>query len=449
MTQDLSIIILAAGRGTRMKSNLPKVMHKVANREMLNMVIDEAKSLNPKNVTIVISDEMTGVEDLVTKSHPEIAISFAIQKERLGTGHAVSCALENITDIGQKVLVLYGDTPLIEKETLRKMQNKLDDFALAILGFENFAQNAYGRLVINGDRLEKIVEFKDANEEEKTISLCNSGVIAISGDKITELLAQIDNKNAAGEFYLTDIVKIANENGLNSSFIITNEEEVLGVNSRLELARVEKIKQRKIAQKMMENGVTLLDPESIYFSFDSEISNDVIIHPNVFFGPKVKIASNVEIKSFSHIEGAQIAQNAVIGPFARLRPGSKLDENVKIGNFVEVKNSQIGQKSKINHLSYIGDCDLGKNSNIGAGTITCNYDGYNKFKTNIGDDVFIGSNSSLIAPLNIENGALVAAGSVITKNISQDDLAVARAKQINLEKGGEKFRNNKSNNKND
>jgi bifunctional UDP-N-acetylglucosamine pyrophosphorylase/glucosamine-1-phosphate N-acetyltransferase len=317
------------------------------------------------------------------------------------------------------------------------------------LGFDDEKENAYGRLSINDyGHLEKIVEFKDANEIEKKIALCNSGVIAVDGDALPHLLSQIKNDNSVQEFYLTDIVAIANKQGLKCTFIKTNIEEVLGVNSRIELATIEKIKQKQIRQKMMENGVTLISPKTVHFNFDTEIAQDVIIHPHVVFGSAVNIAHNVEIKSFCHIEGAKIQKNAVIGPFARIRPQTEIHENVHIGNFVEIKKSQISKNSKINHLSYIGDSEVGENTNIGAGTITCNYDGFNKFKTKIGDDVFIGSNSALVAPVEIKNGAIIGAGSVITKNVEINDLAVSRASQSNISNGAEKFRKSKSSKKN-
>jgi bifunctional UDP-N-acetylglucosamine pyrophosphorylase/glucosamine-1-phosphate N-acetyltransferase len=436
----LSIIILAAGRGTRMKSELPKTLHKVTGREMLNMVIDEAKTLNPQNISIVVSEDMKQYEAKICAAHPTTSISFILQKERKGTAHAVEVAANNIADLGDKTLVLYGDTPLIERQTLAKMSAKLDDFALCVLAFDDEEANAYGRLVIDGNgHVEKIVEFKDASDEERKISLCNSGVIAVDGKKIREMLSRVENNNAAKEFYLTDLVGIAGEMGLKRTFLKTAMSEVLGVNSKIELARVEKIKQRQIRLKMMSSGVTLIDPKSVHFAFDTQISNDSIIHPNVVFGPGVEVASNVEIKSFSHIEGAKISSGSIVGPFARLRPGSELAENVKIGNFVEVKKSQIKTGAKINHLSYIGDSEIGENSNIGAGTITCNYDGYNKAKTTIGKNVFIGSNSALVAPVKIGDGSLIAAGSVITKDIEENDLAVARGKQTNITNGGKKF----------
>ncbi|NBV06214.1 MAG: bifunctional UDP-N-acetylglucosamine diphosphorylase/glucosamine-1-phosphate N-acetyltransferase GlmU [Proteobacteria bacterium] len=450
MTSNLSILILAAGKGTRMKSDLPKVMHKIANREMLNSVIDEAKILQPKNITIVVSEEMQNFQEKIIKEHAEAKISFALQKERKGTAHAVSTGLKNLHDLGEKLLILYGDTPLTSHATLKKMIDKLDDFSLCILGFEDEEPNTYGRLVVDEKgHLEKIVEFKDATEEEKKIALCNSGVIAVAGKQIKNLLNAVKNDNAAKEFYLTDIVAIAGEMGLKRTFLKTEIEEVLGVNSRVELAKLEKIKQDQIRKKMMDSGVTLLDPSSVYFSFDTEIENDVIIHPQVFFGAKVKIKKNVEIKSFCHIEGSEIGSGSFIGPFARIRPETKIAENVRIGNFVEVKKSQLKKGVKINHLSYIGDAEIGENSNIGAGTITCNYDGYKKSQTKIGKNVFVGSNSALIAPVEISDRALIAAGSVITKNVEADNLAVARAKQINIAEGGKKFHQNKLKKRND
>ena len=427
-----------------MKSDLPKVLHKVANREMLNLVIDEAKTLNPKNITIVVSEEMKNFEAKIIAAHPQTKISFTLQKERKGTAHAVQTGLENL-EIGEKLLILYGDTPLTSRVTLQKMVEKLSDFSLCILGFEEDAENAYGRLVVDSEgHLEKIVEFKDATEEEKRISLCNSGVVAVEGKQIKKLLAQVKNENAPQEFYLTDIVGIAGEMGLKRTFLKTSIEEVFGVNSRFELAKVEKIKQNQIRRKMLDGGVTMPDPESVYFSFDTKIANDVVIHPQVFFGPKVVIEKNVEIKSFCHIEGAEILSGAVVGPFARLRPEAKIGENVRVGNFVEVKKSHLKRGAKVNHLSYIGDCEIGEDSNIGAGTITCNYDGYNKFKTKIGKNVFVGSNSALVAPIEIADGAVIGAGSVITKNVAADELAVARGKQVVIADGGKKFHQDKS-----
>lgn len=409
------------------------------------MVIDEAKKLDPQNITIVVSEEMKNSQGKILKTHPEVKISFALQKERKGTAHAVQIGLEKIQKLGEKFLILYGDTPLISEATLKKMVEKLADFSLCILAFEDKEENAYGRLVVdtNGN-LEKIIEFKDASKNEKKITLCNSGVIAVDGKKIKNLLAKIKNENAAGEFYLTDIVGIASEMKLKKTFIKTEITEVLGVNSRVELAKIEEIKQQELRKKMMDGGATLLDPSTIHFSFDTKISHDVIIHPHVVFGEKVIIEKNIEVKSFCHIEGAEIGSGSVVGPFARIRPQTKISENVRIGNFVEIKKSQIKSGAKINHLSYVGDSEIGHESNIGAGTITCNYDGHNKFKTKIGKNVFIGSNSALVAPVEIGDGAVIGAGSVITKNVAKDDLAVARAKQIEIKNGGKKFHQNRS-----
>jgi bifunctional UDP-N-acetylglucosamine pyrophosphorylase/glucosamine-1-phosphate N-acetyltransferase len=445
MTQNLSIIILAAGKGTRMKSDLPKVMHKVAGREMLNMVIDEASKLEPHDVTVVVSEEMNSFQEKISKEHK---VNFTIQKERKGTGHAVKVALDEIGNIGKKVLILYGDTPLITAHTLKKMLEKLNDFSLCILGFVAEEETAYGRLVVDvNGHLEKIVEYKDATKAEKEIRLCNSGVMALDGKVLLKLIHEIKNNNAAGEFYLTDLVGLLNSEKLKCGFIHTNEEEVLGVNSRAELSQVENIKQNQLRKKMMDGGVTLLDPYSTYFSFDTKISHDVVIHQNVVFGSKVVIEKDVEIKSFCHIEGAEIASGAVVGPFARIRPETKISENVRIGNFVEIKKSKLKKGAKVNHLSYIGDAEIGQNSNIGAGTITCNYDGYNKFQTIVGDNVFVGSNAALVAPVELGEGSVVAAGSVITKNVVKDELAVARSKQIAILDGGKKFHSSKSNKK--
>jgi bifunctional UDP-N-acetylglucosamine pyrophosphorylase/glucosamine-1-phosphate N-acetyltransferase len=417
---------------------------------MLNLVIDEAKILQPKNITIVVSEEMKNFQEKILQSHRDAQISFVLQKQRNGTAHAVLTALEDLPNLGEKLLILCGDAPLISHLSLQKMLEKLNEFSLCILGFEDETPNAYGRLVIDGSgHLEKIVEFKEATNEEQKIALCNSGVVAVESAKIKNLLLEVKNENAANEFYLTDIVAIAREMGLKRGFLKTQIDEVLGVNSRAELAKVETIKQNQIRKKMMDLGVTLIDPNSVYFSFDTEIGSDSIIHPQVFFGTKVQISKNVEVKSFSHIEGAQIASGAVLGPFARIRPETKIDENARVGNFVEIKKSHLKSGVKVNHLSYIGDAEIGEESNIGAGTITCNFDGHNKFNTKIGKNVFIGSNSALVAPVEVSDGAVVGAGSVITKNVNIDELAVARAKQIAVAQGGKKFHEKKLKNKNE
>lgn len=442
--KNLSVIILAAGKGSRMKSDLPKVMHKVAGREMLNMVIDEAKKLEPQNISIVVSQDFAPFEEKITSQHQKI--SFALQKVRKGTADAVKTGLKNFKKPAHNFLILYGDTPLINEKTLHLMLEKISkDNALCVLGFDTTTDNAYGRLVVdvNGN-LKKIIEYKDASPKERKISLCNSGVVAVQGAWLDKLLQQVKNNNASGEFYLTDIVGIACEMGLKCGFIRTNEHEVLGVNSRAELAKIESIKQGDLRKKHMDAGVTLLDATSVYFSYDTKISHDVIIHPHVVFGKNVVVAKDVELRSFSHIEGAEIGSGSIIGPFARIRPETKIGENVRVGNFVEIKKSVLKKGAKVNHLSYIGDSEIGHETNIGAGVITCNYDGFSKFKTKIGDEVFVGSNSALVAPVNIGNHAVIGAGSVVTQDVKAEDLAVSRARQVNIAKGGKKYRQRKA-----
>jgi bifunctional UDP-N-acetylglucosamine pyrophosphorylase/glucosamine-1-phosphate N-acetyltransferase len=441
----LSIIILAAGKGTRMKSSKPKVLHKIANREMLNLVIDTAKEIKPDNISVVISSEMEKFGAEISKQHPKTNLTFAIQKQQLGTANAVEAGLKDLSKslkkVGDVVLVLYGDTPLIKAQTLKTMVADVtkQQNAVCVLGFHCYEDNKYGHLVIDKNQLIRIVEFKDATAEEKAITLCNSGVIAVNGSQLKNLLAKINNKNASGEFYLTDIVGVARKQGLSCGFIHTDENEVMGVNSRVELAKAEKIKQKEIRKHLMESGVTMPNPKSVYFSFDTKISNDVIIHPNVVFGTGVEIASDVEIKSFCYIEGAKIASGAVVGPFARLRPETILEANTKIGNFVEVKKSTIKKGAKVNHLSFVGNAEIGEEANIGAGTITCNYDGYKKSKTKIGKNVFVGSNTALVAPVEIGDNAVIGAGSVIVNNVKKDDLAIARSKQENIKNGGKNY----------
>ncbi len=448
-SNDLSIIILAAGKGTRMKSSLPKVMQKVAGTEMVNLVIKAAGKLNPKNITLVISRDLVSSKEDIKKNHPNLAINFAIQNERLGTANGVTIGLESITNLAKNSLILYADAPLITATTLEKMLDQILAQDLCILAFDCFEDNNYGHLITDkNNQLKAIIEYKDASMEQRKISLCNSGIIAIKSNHLKNLLPQISNNNAAKEYYLTDIIALAKKNNLKCGYLKTNQEEVLGVNSMAELAKIEAIKQDQLRQKFMDLGVRLIDPKSVYFCDDSEVANDVTIHPQVVFGVNVKIASGVEIKSFCHIEGVEIAKNAVIGPFARIRPGSKIGENARIGNFVEVKKSSIGKGSKINHLSYIGDTELGKNSNIGASTITCNYDGYNKFVTKIGDEVFIGSHATLIAPVKISNNSVIGAGSVITKDVNKDSLALSRTKQTNIEDGAKSYHLRKSKLKN-
>lgn len=432
----LSIIVLGAGRGTRMKSSLPKVLHKIAGREMINLVLDTAAQLNPTNIAVVISEEIQPFVADLKISHP---VRFVVQKERLGTAHAVETGLKALKKIGNVVLVLYADTPLLKVSTLQEMIKVLAKNTVAVLGFECQDDNKYGRLVVEKSSLKKIVEYKDASPEERNITLCNSGVIAVKGAEIKNLLSKIDNNNASGEYYLTDIVGIARKKGWECGFLKVSESEVMGVNSRVELAKAEKIKQKEIRTRLMEEGVTMLNPKSVYFSFDTKIAADVTIEPNVFFGLNVEIESAVEIRSFCHVEGAKIKSGAVIGPFARIRPHTTIGCGAKIGNFVEIKKSTIKQNAKISHLSYVGDAEIGEDANIGAGTITCNYDGYKKYPTKIGKNVFIGSNTALVAPIVVGDNAVIGAGSVITKDVKSNDLAISRPKQETIKDGGKNY----------
>lgn len=442
---DLSVIILAAGKGTRMKSTLPKVMHKVAGLEMLNLVIKSVLPLKPQDITIVISQELVKFKSDICKKHPSLAINFALQDQRLGTANAVETALKSINNTAKNTLILCADVALITSDTLKRMYDQILNHDLVILAFNCKEENSYGRLVVDqSNKLAAIVEYKDANSKQREITLCNSGIMIVNSTQLKKLLPKISNNNVAMEYYLTDIIGLAANDGLKCSYIQTDEEEVLGVNSMIELARVEGLKQDQLRKKFMDLGVRLIDPNSVYFCDDTEIANDVIIHPNVIFGKNVKISNGVEIKSFCHIEGAKIAKNAIIGPFARIRPDSIIGEEVKIGNFVEVKKSIIGDFSKANHLSYIGDSKVGKNSNIGASTITANYDGYNKSVTEIGDNVYIGSHTTLIAPVKIDDSSVIGAGSVITKDVCKDDLAIARTKQTNIKNGAKNYHLRKS-----
>lgn len=425
---NLSAIILAAGEGSRMKSNLPKVMHKVAGKPLIWHVLHQLAKTIIEEQVVVIGENVKILTDYL---HVEFgATRQAVQKEKLGTAHAVLSGLNKIHNKNNNVIILYGDTPFVRAETMERMNSLIDpQVALVTLGFIAKDPAKYGRFVLNkNDELEKIVEYLDASEKEREINLCNSGVLVINSSYL-HLLREINNKNAKNEYYLTDLIQIAKQHNLKVKYLTVDETEVLGINNRSELAYAEEICQTLLRKNLLEAGVTLIDPKSVILSADTIIQQDCIIHPHVVFGPGVSVGSNVEIKSFSHIEGTEIKCGAVIGPFARIRPRSILGEDVRVGNFVEIKNSNIAQGTKINHLSYVGDSELGKNVNIGAGTITCNYDGYNKFKTNIEDEVFVGSNTSLIAPLQIGKGSIIAAGSVITKDVKQNTLAITRGEE--------------------
>jgi bifunctional UDP-N-acetylglucosamine pyrophosphorylase/glucosamine-1-phosphate N-acetyltransferase len=435
--QSIAAILLAAGQGTRMKSAKPKVMHALAGRPMILHLLDMVRSLDAAQSVVVTGP---GMEEITAAVAPA---STVLQQERNGTAHAVAQAKPLLKDFDGTVLVLYGDTPLITKATIEAMLERraqVPNTAVVVLGFRPKHGGEYGRLVFGANGLQAIVEYKDATPEQRAIPLCNSGVMAIDGKHLFPLLDKIGNANAKGEYYLTDIVKLAVSQGLTASYVEADEEELLGVNSRAELAEAEALVQKRLRAKAMAGGVTLVDPASVTLNWDTELGQDVTIGPNVVFGQGVTVAANVEIRAFCHLEGVSIASGAQIGPFARLRPGAEIGENVHIGNFVEVKKAVIEAGAKINHLTYIGDARVGAGAQIGAGTITCNYDGFGKYVTDIGAGAFIGSNSSLVAPVKIGDGAVIGAGSVITKDVAGDSLAVARGTQMELPGWAEKFR---------
>lgn len=436
-------VILAAGHGTRMKSALPKVMHEIGGRAMIAHVIDASAALTPDRVAVVIGNHAPEIGNFAQSIDP--TISVAVQSPPQGTGHAVMQAMPALDGFSGAVLVLYADTPLVTPPTLRALANEIaNGAAVAVLGFTPPVPGAYGRLKRDANgALISIVEAKDATENELEITLCNSGVMAIDSAFLNKRLKDIDANNAKGEYYLTDLVELARKDDLRCAVIEAEIEEVIGVNSRVELAEAETIFQNWKRKTVMENGATLADPQSVYFSFDTVVGKDVTIGQNVVFGRGVTIGDNAEIKPFSHVEGAQIGENAAVGPFARLRPGANLGRESKVGNFVEIKKATLGEGAKVSHLSYIGDADVGAEANIGAGTITCNYDGYGKHKTIIGKGAFIGSNSSLVAPVNIGDGAYVGSGSVITKNVAPDDLAVSRSRQSAITGWAARFRKSK------
>ncbi|HEY8351912.1 MAG TPA: bifunctional UDP-N-acetylglucosamine diphosphorylase/glucosamine-1-phosphate N-acetyltransferase GlmU [Sphingomonadales bacterium] len=439
----IAAVILAAGKGTRMKSRLHKVLHAVGGRAMLDHVLASLADLDPERQVVIVGSEREQVERALAGR-----AMIAVQEPQEGTGHAVAQAEAALKGFAGDILILYGDVPLIPADTLRRLvearrapgrDGKIP--AIAVLGFRPADAAAYGRLKMGADGwLDSIVEFKDASAEERAITLCNSGVMAVDGALLFDLLRAVTNDNAKGEYYLTDIVAIARARGHVTAVIETHEDEVIGVNSRAELAAAEAIFQRRMRDKAMAEGATLIAPETVYFSHDTKLGRDVIVEPHVVFGPGVEIGDDVVIHAFSHIEGAKIASGAEIGPFARLRPGADLRAKAKVGNFVEVKKSILHEGAKVNHLTYIGDADVGAKANVGAGTITCNYDGFNKSRTVIGDGAFIGSNSSLVAPVRIGDGAIVGAGSVITRDVAPDALAVVRADQREIAGWAAKFR---------
>ena len=424
-----AVIILAAGLGTRMESELPKVLHKVASSPLLIHSIQTALDINAQKIIIVAGHGAGLVKDVALDYNHKAEV--VIQSEQLGTAHAVDQAREALKDFDGDVFVLYGDTPFIDAEILTKMSEaRTDGASIVVLGFETEIPSSYGRLILesNGD-LDAIIEAKDTNEDQKKINFCNSGVICAPRKLLFELISEIDNTNANSEYYLTDIVKLARQRNLDCAAVHCPKENAMGINSRVELAEAESYFQKTTRTKMMLNGTTLVDPETVWFAFDTVVGRDVTIEQNVIFGPNTTVETGAYIHAFSHIEGAHISTGAIVGPYARLRPGAELANNSKVGNFCEVKNAQVGEGAKINHLSYIGDATIGDNANIGAGTITCNYDGVSKHHTKIGERAFIGSNTALVAPIRVGNDAMTGSGSVINKNIPDGALGLGRARQ--------------------
>ena len=425
-------VILAAGESTRMKSAQSKVLHPVANRPMIAHVVEALAKAGISDIALVLGRDADKVE--AAAKNAAVQSSVHIQTERLGTAHAVLAAREAIAKGFDDVLVVFGDTPLITEAPLIAARDGLAAGAdVVVIGFRTADPTGYGRLLVENGELLAIREHKDASEAERAITYCNGGLMAIDGRKALGLIDRIGNNNAKGEYYLTDIVEVVRADGGRAIAVEAPEEELTGCNTRAELAVIERLWQQRRRHEMMIDGVSMIAPETVFLSFDTKIARDVTIEPNVVFGPGVSVESGAIIHSFSHVEGAQVGAGAEIGPYARLRPGAKLGEGSKVGNFTEVKKAEIGAGAKVNHLSYIGDAFIGAHTNVGAGTITCNYDGINKHITRIGADAFIGSNTALVAPLTIGNGAYVASGSVITADVPDDAVAFGRARQENKE----------------
>jgi len=423
-----SLIILAAGKGTRMNSDLPKVLHPIAGDPMLVHAMAAGATLSPTHTVVVAGHGAEAVTAAALAFDEDAQV--VVQTEQLGTGHAVDQAKAALTGFEGTAIVLYGDTPFVSPETLERMMQAAATSDVVVLGFEAADAGRYGRLIMEGTSLEKIVEFKDASEAELAVTLCNSGVIACNATLLFDLIAQVGNDNASGEYYLTDIIGLARARGLSATAVTCDEAETLGVNSRAQLAQAEAAFQSRARATLIEDGVTLQAPDTVFLARDTYIGRDALIEPNVVFGAGVTVESGAHIRAFSHLEGCHVSRGAVVGPYARLRPGAELQENARIGNFVEIKNAVLAEGAKVNHLSYVGDAFVGARANIGAGTITCNYDGVMKHHTHIGADAFVGSNTMLVAPVQIGDGAMTGSGSVITSDVEPDALALARAHQV-------------------
>ncbi len=419
----LNIVILAAGKGTRMKSESPKVMHALAGLPMINWLLKTAEQLSPEKIIVVTGPDMPDLEAAV-KPHATV-----IQPERNGTGGAVKAALSELQGFDGDVLILLGDTPLVKLETLVSLIQAKGNGGLSVLGCVMDNPHGYGRLIAEKNVLQKIVEDKDASAKEKEVTLVNTGAFCVDGARLAGWVEAIGSNNAQGEYYLTDLPEIAAKDKAQTfTSLTTDEDEVRGCNKQADLAALEKTLQQRLRITVMESGVRLQDPTTVYFHHDTKIGQGTTIEPNVFFGPGVEIADHVTIKAFCHFEATKIDSGATVGPFARLRPGTHIEQDVRIGNFVEIKKSRIGKGSKVNHLAYVGDTDMGEDTNFSAGAITVNYDGFQKHQTTIGKGVMIGSNVNLVAPVQIDDGAFVAAGSTITEDVPADSLSVERTK---------------------
>lgn len=425
-------VILAAGEGTRMKSSRPKVLHAIAGLPMIAHVAGAVAASGDGDVALVVGRDGEAASDAISSFIANVSVFE--QSERLGTAHAVLAAREAIARGYDDLLIVFGDTPLIEPAALRDARARLAAGAdVVVIGFTPDNPTGYGRLVLKDGALVAIREEKDATAEEKAIRFCNSGLMAVSGEHALDMLDAVGKGNAQGEYYLTDVVEIAHARGRNVVAVEVPADNVIGINTREELARAEAVWQARRRKAMMLDGVTMIAPETVFLSFDTEIAADVVIEPNVYFGPGVRVERGAVIHSFSYMESSTIGEGALVGPFARLRPGANLESRAKVGNFCEVKKSTIGEGAKVNHLTYIGDTSIGARANIGAGTITCNYDGYNKHRTQIGAGTFVGSNSALVAPVSIGDNAYIASGSVITDDVPADAVAFGRARQVNKE----------------
>ena len=424
----VSLVILAAGQGTRMNSELPKVLHPLGGVPLVVHALTAGAALEPERIVVVTGHGADQVRAAVAAHAPD-AVSVR-QDEQLGTGHAVAQARAALDGAAGDVVVLYGDTPFLTPDTLARLRAARARHDVVVLGFAAADPGRYGRLVMDGEALDRIVEFKDATDAERAIPLCNSGVICADRAVVFDLLEGVGNDNAAGEYYLTDIVAIARARGLRAGVVRCDESETLGINTRAELARAEVAFQTRARAAAMEDGVTLIAPETVHFAYDTVLGRDSLVEPNVVFGPGVTVETGATIRAFSHLEGCHVSRGAVVGPYARLRPGTELAEDVRIGNFVEIKNTVMDAGAKANHLAYVGDARVGAGANLGAGTITCNYDGVSKHRTEIGAGAFIGSDTMLVAPVRVGARAVTGSGSVITEDVPDDALALGRAAQV-------------------